>query len=149
MAILAATALFVAVGACGRQVELDPRDAEALAEYEEETGCDRTTVTVQLKINNRGSAGYDVYLYSRSGGRRRLGSIGGFAKRLKLVSRYELEIGGTFVVTQSSGLIIGSGTYRVPVNLLNCDVGYLELGPSLELSHYIGMDFHPNERYRR
>jgi hypothetical protein len=147
-AIVAATMLWVVAG-CGRQVDLDPRDVEAFAEYEEESACNRTNVSVELKIRNRGSASYELYLYSRSGGRRRVGTIYGFEKRLKILSRVELQLGGAFLVRQSSGLTIGTGEYVVPINLLQCDVGYLELGPTLQMSHYIGMDFYPNDEFKK
>jgi hypothetical protein len=147
-AVAIAVVLFVMTG-CGRQVDLDPRDAEALAAYEEEYGCDRNSPMVELKIHNRSSASFDVWLFGRAGAKRRIGNIGGFDKRLKQVSRYELELGSTFVIRQSSGLTIGSGEYHVPVGLLSCDVGYLELGPNLNMSHYIGMDFYPNEEFKR
>ena len=148
VAVALAVLLFIFVG-CGRNVDLDPRDAEALAQYEEETGCDRNSPTVELKIQNRGSAAYDVWLFSRAGSKRRIGLISGFDKRLKILNRSELRLGSTFVIRQSSGLTIGSGEYHVETNLLSCDVGYLELGATLNMSQYIGMDFYPNEEFRR
>lgn len=133
---------------CGpRGVALDPRDEEAVEEFE--NICNRRSSTVELKIHNRGSAAYDVWLVRRAGGKRRIGTIGGFERKLKLVARMELELGGTFVVRQSTGLTIGSGEYLVNVGLLSCDVGYLELGPTLNMSHYIGMDFYPNDVFKR
>ncbi len=149
VAVALALLLFAFVGCGPRGVELDPRDEEMLAQYEEDYGCDRSSASAELKIHNRGSASYDVWLFRRAGGKRRIGTIMGFEKRLKIVSRMELELGSTFVVRQSSGLTIGSGEYHVNVGLLSCDVGYLELGPNLNMSHYIGMDFYPDEEFKR
>jgi hypothetical protein len=146
ISIVAAAFLFFTMG-CGRQVDLDPRDQEAMEDYS--LGCDRNSASVELKIINRGSASVDVYLYTRAGGRRRIGMIGGFAKRLKVVGRYELQLGGAFVIQQSSGLTIGSGEAIVYLNPLACNVGTLEIGSTVNLSSYMGMDFYPNEEFRK
>ena len=148
LALIIAIVLFGVAG-CGRNVELDPRDAEALAAYEEESGCDRNTPTVTLKILNRGSAAVEVYLQGRSGATRRIGLFHGFERRLKSVGRYELDLGGSFLLRQASGLSIGTGIHTVPLNLLQCDVGILEIGASVSSSFYMGMDFYPNEDFRK
>jgi hypothetical protein len=146
ISILAAVFLFFTVG-CGRQVDLDPRDVEAMDQYG--YSCDRNSASVELKIINRGSASVDVYLYTRAGGRRRIGMIGGFAKRLKVVGRYELQLGGAFLLRQSSGLSVGNGEAVVQLNPLSCDVGTLEIGSTVNLSSYMGMDFYPDEEFRK
>ena len=135
---------------CGPgRVELDPRDEMTLEEYEDEFGCDRNSASVDLKIWNRGSASVEVWLYSRAGARRHIGIISGFEKKLKRVSRSELEVGGTFLLRQASGLTLGDGEFQVPIGLLSCDTGYLELGASVAFSQYLGMDFHPDVTFKR
>jgi len=121
----------------------------SLEEYEDEYGCDRNSPSVDLKIWNRGSASVEVWIYSRSGARRHVGIIYGFEKRLKRVSRYELDLGGTILLRQASGLTLGDGEFHVPIGLLSCDTAVLELGSTVAFSQYIGMDFYPDVEFKR
>jgi hypothetical protein len=147
LVLIAIFSLAILTGCGYGGVDVDPRDAVAVEEWED--GCDRNSPQVELKIANHSSASYEVWLFSRAGSKRRIGLVSGFEKRVKTLNRSDLEPGGTFVIRQASGLAVGGGEYHVQLGLLSCDVGYLELGATITMSQYLGMDFHPDEEFKR
>ncbi len=140
-ALVIAFVLFVLAG-CSRVggVELDPRDEENLERYIEETGCDNRSTMVELKIVNRGMMS-EVYMYTRSGTKRRLGLFDNGVS-IKKLSRHDLEVGGFFIVRAAHGLKFNDDM-PIYMDLLSCDVGTLEIGSTPNLSFYMGGDLYP------
>jgi hypothetical protein len=133
VAVGLATMLWFMYGCSYGGVELDPRDEEAVADWEN-AQCDNRSARVTLQVRvDPGVTGVEAWLFKRSGGQRRLGMF--VSDRDVRLTRADLEVGGWIE------LKIGQATAeRLFLDLLACDVATLIIAYPINFSFYMGQD---------
>ena len=136
---LAAILALALVQGCGKHTELDPRDEEVVAAYEDR--CDRRSPTVTLVVKNQGTYSMKVHVVSRSGFHRRLQpTVYGFQTERIKVNRNLMGSGGYLILEITGGGLVMSPPQPIPLSPMACDVGTLWIAPSPAMSSYAGAD---------
>ena len=124
------------VSACGRQVELDPRDEDGLKEW----ACDTRSSMVHLDVINRSTFDVVVTIMPRSGSGRDLRPAAWGLKTTRYrVMRSELDSSGRLLIRAIRGGL-SSGPGEAWLTPLMCDVGTLEINGTLNQSYYMGVE---------
>lgn len=134
--VLAAFMALAVIQGCGKYVELDPRDEEAVADT-----CDHTSASVTLKVVNRSGFDIVIHVFRGSGGGQSLRpAVMARSTTRKRVSRMLLDGTGRIELE-----IVRGGLHRAqqrPISLspLMCDVGTLMIAADPNMSMYGGAD---------
>lgn len=137
--VLAAIMALGLIQGCGKRVEVDPRDEAAVAAGE--SGCDRRSASVNLKIVNRSAFDIVIRVHRGSGGGQSLRpAVFARTTTTKRVSRSLLS-GSGWIELQ----IVRGGLHRPqqhPIHLtpLMCNVGTLMIAADPNMSMYGGAD---------
>ncbi len=137
--VLAALLALGAIQGCGRSVELDPRDREAVEAGE--VGCDHTSAYVTLKIVNRSGFDIVVHVFRGSGGGRSLRpAVMARSTTRKRVSRMLLDGTGRIELEIVRGGLHSGQQRSISLSPLMCDVGTLMIAADPSMSMYGGAD---------
>jgi hypothetical protein len=118
-------------------VPVDPRDEEAVRALEK--SCNRLS-NATLKVVNRSTFDVKLTIIFRSGGNWPITGFVPPGRSGYTVPRHAFESGGGIVIVPVRGGM-SSGDGYVSLMPLQCDVGTLEIGPTLNQSYFTGADW--------
>ena len=138
--LLAMALVAVTVGACGYNAELDPRDKEAIEEYE--NACNRRSTRVTLVVENLSTYDLEITVVMRSGARRKLIPYAHSLSRSEYkLPRSTLDSGGALIIVPIRGGLNMHGNGYVEITPMSCDVGTLEVYSTMNQIYYMGAEW--------
>ncbi len=135
LAVILAVILALGLVGCAGHVPIDPRDEMESREPE----CDMTSSMIELKVRNRSSLDVLVYLQRSSGGGRNLRPAAPGLKTVRYkVARSAVTRGYARLTAVRGGM--ASRPAFIQLGPVQCDVGTVNIAPSLGMSMFFGAD---------